>query len=406
MIRNVDTNVKERKMMVDSAPTQFRIEDAPMAADRTAGWRYVRDAGDIFEADGRWYLTSREAVEFALRRPELFSSASGYSDLGSPVPLIPLAIDPPDHLKYRRILDPMLAPRVINAMEDELRAHVRNLVAAVADKGECDVVRDVARLFPTEVFLTLFGLPLEDRDQFIEWVETIVESGAQAGGPSDAVIEAGAALFGYLQAFIERKREQPGEDMLSRVLALTGEQAFSNDEVLGLCFLFVLAGLDTVAAAIGFVMLHLAQDGDLRRRVVADATLVNPVIEEVLRLELPAPTVNRTTTADVEVCGRTIPAGASVAVCVAAANRDDAVFEGPDNFDLSHTETGHLSFGGGIHRCLGSHLARRELRLIVEEFHRLIPDYEVAPGSEPHVVWPAGTLHLEALPLVFPVARR
>jgi cytochrome P450 len=398
---------KGASTVTDTAQAGFRMEDAPMAADRTAGWRYVRSAGDVFEANGAWYLTSRQAVEFAQRHPELFASGGAYDGLGSPVRLIPLAVDPPDHVRFRRVLDPMLAPRVINGIEDELRSQVRDLVAAFADKGECDVVRDVARLYPTQVFLTLFGLPLDDRDQFIEWVETIVEAAAAGSGqPAAEIVDAGTALFGYLQGFIDLKRQHPGDDMLSRVLALTGDQAFSNDEVLGLCFLFTLAGLDTVTAAIGFVMLHLAQNADLRRRVGADASLVGPVVEEVLRLELPAPTVSRVTTADVELCGRRIPKGARVVVCLAAANRDQAAFDRPDELDLGHGERGHLTFGGGIHRCLGSHLARRELRLVVDEFHRLIPEYELAPGSEPQVVWPSGTLHLAELPLVFPVGRR
>jgi cytochrome P450 len=110
------------------------------------------------------------------------------------------------------------------------------------------------------------------------------------------------------------------------------------------------------------------------------------------------------TTQDVEVCGTTIPAGSTVMVCIATANRDPARFDDPDEIDLDRSDFAHLSFGGGIHRCLGSHLARRELRLVVEEFHRLIPEYEIAPGFEPQVAWPSGTLHLTSLPLVFPVA--
>jgi cytochrome P450 len=392
--------------MTTTTSASFRLEDAPMAADRTLGWRFVSDAGDVFQAaNGTWFLTSAEAVQFAQRNPEIFSSGRAYDVLSSPVPLIPLAIDPPAHLKYRKVLDPMLAPRVINAMEDTLRAQIRDLVSAFSARGTCDIVDDVARLYPTQVFLTLFGMPLDDRDRFIDWVEKMVE-GASVGAaePPPEVIDAAMGLFAYLQGYVDVKRSQPGDDMLSRVLALGGDDAWSNEEVLGLCFLFTLAGLDTVTAAIGFVMLHLARNADLRRRLAADPPLVGPVIEEVLRLELPAPTQPRVTTQDVEVCGTTIPAGATVMVCVATANRDPARFDAPDEIDLDRSDFAHLSFGGGIHRCLGSHLARRELRLVVEEFHRLIPDYEIAPGFEPQVAWPSGTLHLTSLPLVFPVS--
>ena len=354
-----------------------------------------------FEADGTWYLTSHEAVRFAHRHPEIFSSAKAFDVLGSPVPLIPIATDAPDHVRYRRILDPMLAPRVINQMEDDLRAQVRELIKVFAGRGSCDIVNDLARLYPTQVFLTLFGLPLEDRDQFIEWAETIIENSSLTGGaPNDELMTAAIALFGYLQGAIDQKRAQPGADMLSRVLTLEGDDAWAPDEVLGMCFLFILAGLDTVTATIGFVLMHLARNPHLRDALVHDPSLVPATIEEILRLELPAPLTPRITTADVEVCGKKIPAGANVQVCIATANRDEAVFADPDDIDLDHGNRAHLSFGGGIHRCLGSHLARRELRLVVEEFHRLIPEHLICPWKgAPAGLALQGRLHRARAPI-------
>ena len=392
--------------MTSAVNESFRLEDAPMAKDRAAGWRFVSEGGDVFQgADGTWFLTSAESVQFAHRHPEVFSSARAFDMLASPVPLIPLAVDQPAHKNYRRVLDPMLAPRVVNTIEKQLRTQVRDLVLAFADKGECDIVADLARLYPTQVFLTLFGMPLADRDQFIEWVEAINEGAATAvpgEAPPDRVVRAAGSLFGYLQHYVDLKLEEPGEDILSCVLSLSGEHAWSNDEILGLCFLFTLAGLDTVTATIGFVMLHLAYNPGLRRRIVADSSLVPPAIEEILRLELPAPTTPRVALEEVEVCGVRIPAGARVMLVLATANRDGTRFANPEQIDIDRGDQGHLSFGGGIHRCLGSHLARRELRLVVEEFHKLVPDYQIKPGVEPTVVWPAGTLHLDSLPLVYP----
>jgi len=383
----------------------FVWTSAPMATDRTPGWRAFREPGDVHQgADGMWFLTSPEAVQSAARRPQIFSSALAYGVLQSPVPLIPLAIDPPDHKKYRTVLDPMLAPRVIDAMAESLRHQARELVETFADRGECDAVADLARLYPTQVFLTLFGMPLEDRDQFILWAETIIEHASPDGSlePAPELVAASDALVKYLQGYIDQKRSRPADDMLSRVLELSGEDAWSNDEVLGLCFLFTLAGLDTVTAAIGFSLLQLARNPDVRRQMVGDPKLVVPVMEELLRLELPAPMSPRVTTEEAEVCGHVIPAGSTVMLCYAAANRSPEAHPIPDEIDLNAGDHGHLTFGSGIHRCLGSHLARRELRLVLEEFHKLIPDYDVAPGAEPEVVWPAGNLHLTSLPLVFP----
>ncbi|MFI5046431.1 MAG: cytochrome P450 [Acidimicrobiia bacterium] len=389
-----------------TTPTTFRLWDVPMAHDRTAGWRLTSGLGEVFQAaDGTWMLTSAEAVRFAHRHPEIFSSALAFGATGLPLPLIPVAIDPPEHVRYRRILDPMLAPRVVNALEDDLRAQIRELVLAFADRGECDVVRDVARLYPTQVFLTLFGLPLSDRDDLIGWVETMNEhSTTGTAEPDPTVMEASMAMFAYLRRYISTKREDPGDGMLGHILSLQGDEAWSDDEALGLTFLFSLAGLDTVTGAIGFTMLLLARDPDLRRRLIAEPMLTAPVIEEALRLEPPAPTTPRVTTRDVDVCGVRIPAGSPVMLCLATTNREAGRYEHPDEVDLAQADRAHVTFGGGIHRCLGAHLARRELRLVVEEFHALIPEYEVAPGFEPEVVWPSSTLHLASLPLVFPVA--
>ena len=375
---------------------------APMELDRTPGWRHFSERGDVYEVDGIWYLTTTEAVQFAHRNPEIFSSARAFDSLGSPVPLIPIATDPPDHVRYRRVLDPMLAPRVVNAMEDDLRAQIQELIDAFVDRGECDVMEDIARLYPTQVILTLFGLPLEDRDQFIEWTESII--GASAAGVAQATpeqLQGAMALFGYLQSHLDQKRANPGDDMLSRVLELSGEDAWTDEELLGMCFLFVIAGLDTVTATIGFVMYHLARRPDLRERILADPTLTTPFIEEVLRLELPAPTTPRVTTREVTVNGVTIPADAYVLLVLGTVNRDTTRGEHPDEIDLAQEGRGHLSFGGGIHRCLGSHLARRELRLVVEEFHKRIPDYHIPEGAEPRIKWPSATLHFTSLPLVF-----
>jgi cytochrome P450 len=168
--------------------------------------------------------------------------------------------------------------------------------------------------------------------------------------------------------------------------------------------LFTLAGLDTVTGTIGFVLLHLARNPDLRRSIIEDPSLIAPTIEEIIRLESVAPSTPRFTTQDVELCGKTIPGGAMCFLMLGTANRDEARFANPNEIDLAHADSGHLGFGGGIHRCLGSHLARRELRLVVEEFHRVIPEYAVAEGAVPEIVWPSGTLHLRSLPLVFPSA--
>ena len=243
---------------------------APMSDDRTAAWAYFREPGDVYERDGTWYLTSHEAVRFAHQHPEVFSSARAFDELGSPVPLIPIAIDQPDHVRYRRLLDPMFAPRVINDIEGELRRQVREIISAFAGSGRCDAIADLGALYPTQVILTMFGLPLDDRDQFIEWSKTIVEV---SGGGSEITperAESAMALFVYLQDYITKKRAEPGTDSLSTILALGGDDAWRDDEVLGMCFLFVLAGLDTVTASLDCFFGYLSEHPEQRRALAED----------------------------------------------------------------------------------------------------------------------------------------
>src|SRR3984885_12880545 len=286
-------------------------ESAPMALDRSAGWRYVRERGDVFEADGMWYLTSLEAVRFAQHHPEIFSSAGGY-DVGSPIPMVPLMIDPPDHARYRRLLDPMLSPRVINGLEDDLRRQAAELVKPLVGQGRCDAITDLAEIFPTQVLLTLLGLPVADRDKFKMWSDALT-SDASKSEATPAAMEAGAALLGYLQEHVSLKRNHPGsDDMIGRLPAVADDEGLTDLDILGMCFLFVLAALDTTTGAIGFTMYHLARRPDLRQTVINDSALILPLVEEVLRLELPAPMVPRRTTREVDVAGVPIQPGEMV----------------------------------------------------------------------------------------------
>jgi cytochrome P450 len=395
---------------VGSAPEEASmagsLADLSMATqeDRTAIWALMAGAGPVFQIPGgTWMVTDPQAVQYIHRNPDLFSSVGLMGEGELPIRYVPSAIDPPEHKRFRRILDPMLAPRVINAMEDELRLQVRELVSAFASRGSCDAVKELAVPYPTSVFLSVFGLPVADRDRLIDWVETIIQKSPQLKPEfADEYRAASWELYDYLLPFVEAKRRDPGDDMLSRILAVHGDEAISVEEVLGICILFCLAGLDTVTGAVGFMLFYLARDPELRRRVLADPALVNPMIEEVLRLEPPAPMFPRTVTRDVEVCGVSIPAGDRVLMCLAVVNRSAQTYDRPDAIDLDQADRGHVTFGGGVHRCLGSHLARREMRLVFEELHAQIPEYEIAEGFEPEIAWPSGTLHLRSLPLVFP----
>jgi cytochrome P450 len=180
----------------------------------------------------------------------------------------------------------------------------------------------------------------------------------------------------------------------------TEDGGMSDNEILGLCFMFVLAGLDTVTSAVGFALAKLAGDSDLRHRISNDYSLIPAFIEDLLRVDGPVPFAPRVTTEDVEVAGRLVPKDTTVMLSYGSADRDPQRYPDADNVHLD-SKAVHFAFGRGPHRCLGSHLARLELRLILEEWHTRIPEYTLADGDEPQMPWPTGTMGLKSVPLKF-----
>jgi cytochrome P450 len=368
----------------------------PMAADRGIGWKTVRDAGRVVLIDGWYYLSHREDVLAALRDPELFSSKKAFDVLGSPIPLVPISFDPPDHTRFRKILQPFFSPHALKEMLPSLQKQALDIVDDIAKRGECEVVADVAIPYPSQVFLTLFGLPLEDRDRLIVWKDAVI---ALADSPSleGADLTPALELLTYLTEAINERRANPGPDILSLVLG--GDDPLDDAEVMGLAFLFVLAGLDTVTAAMSSALLELARNPELRATLRDNPDQMGVFVEEIVRLEPPAPMVPRVTTAEVTIGDVTLPADTMVRLCVAAINRDDSDDISTNDVVMDGKVHRHWGYGGGPHRCLGSHLARMELTLVLNEWLKRIPEFSVEPGYEPHIIFPAQTFTLERVPL-------
>jgi cytochrome P450 len=392
-------------MSQDPAATEgmLRLTQLPMAENRAQAYRVIRNAGAIINSPRGYVLSSSEYVEYALKHPELFSSRQAFELVGSPLPMVPIAFDPPEHTRYRRILQPFVGPRETAAWQPRVRSLVGTLIDSFVERGHCDLVAELAVPLPAEVFLTLFGLPMEDRDQLIAWKEGLLGSPVVRGGkPSDEVIRVGAELFSYLVSHIEKRRRHldSAEDLLGRLLADTSEERLSDEELLGLSFLFVLAGLDTVTSALSTAFAALALQPGLQQQIAADPSVIPDAVEELLRMDGPVVFLPRVASQDIELGGHNIPAGSDVQVAIAVANRDPAEHADPDQINLRRQER-HHAFGGGPHRCLGSHLARMEMREVLAEWHSRIPEYELAPGFTPRVEWPTGLVGLDTLPLVF-----
>ncbi|MGV9947889.1 cytochrome P450 [Rhodococcus aetherivorans] len=376
---------------------------APVQQDRVKAWEYFRSGGDVSRlSNGDWCVTGVETVRYVMTHPELFSNSILNELEHCPVDLIPEGVDPPHHRRFRSRLNPPFAPQALDGMMDEFRRQAQELIGRFVQRGNCEIMEELARPFPATIFLTMMGLPASDTDLLIGMVRGINGGEPLTSGMSqkEYARECSEALTAYLREAIAQRRERPVDDLLSSIIAPMGDDQWTDDELLGFGYQFTLAGLDTVASTTGFVFRYLAQHPETRRDIIQDPSLIPPLIEELLRIENVVPFNHRRTVVDVELGGQIIPSGSTVWVSLATANMDPEHFSNPEQIDPNR-EAGHFAFGTGIHRCIGSHLARRELRVLVEEFHKQIPDYELASTPEAEIEWPAFILAWDAVPLVF-----
>lgn len=392
-------------MQQEAACPVLDLAAAPVSRDRAKAWEYFRSGGEVFRlSNGDWSVGGGEMVRYVLAHPELFSNSIVNELEHCPVDLIPDGIDPPNHRRFRSRLNPPFAPKALDGRMDELRDHARKLIGSFAQRGKCEIMEELARPFPAAVFLTLMGLPADDAGELVRMVRGI--NGGEPLTPNisqkEYARQCSDALISYLRDAIRQRRERPVDDLLSSFMApLNGDQ-WTDDELVGIGYQLVTAGLDTVASTTGFLFDYLARNADVRHELIQEPSLIPNFIEELLRTENVVPSVHRRTVGDVEIGGQVIPDGSTVWVSLATVNADPKVFPNPGQIDLGR-EAGHFSFGNGIHRCLGSHLARRELWVLVEEFHKQIPNYELDPSADSQVSWPAFILAFERVPLNFPV---
>jgi cytochrome P450 len=375
--------------------------DAPQEA-----YRLVREECPVARVPGPMgnqtvYVSTYEDVLWALKHPEVFSSAAGAVDIGQDHPLIPLQVDPPEHAQYRRLLDPEFSPKRMRELEPDVRVLVNQLIDGFVDKGECEFHEDFATPLPSTIFLRLMGLPQSDLATFLEWRDDTIRPDTDDIDEAARIRAAvGPKITAYFTEQLAARRASPDDGLLTRIEH--GEvdgRPLTRDEKLGTCHLFLLGGLDTVTATLDCMIAYLAQHPDERARLVADPALVDGTVEELLRTETPVTIVPRTVAVDATIGGVEIKAGDGCALLLGAANGDPHEFEAADVVDFERSANRHLAFGGGPHRCLGSHFARLELRVAIEEFHRRIPEYRIKDGVEIH--YSAGIRQADHLPLVW-----
>ena len=380
-----------------------------MAANPQPVWKMLRDDMPVLPIDGMLssravMLSRKEDIMEALRHPEIFSSNMDAVDLKNKRPMIPLQIDPPEHKKFRKLLDPIFAPRKMQAMDAEVSALVNNLIDGFIDKDEVDFAKEFSVPFPSVVFLTLLGLPPEDLDTFLTMKDGIIRPDHVTGKPrdskeaSDYQQKIADSVYDYFNQVLDKREQERQDDLLSLFLDADMEgERLTREDILDICFLFLIAGLDTVTATLDCMFSFLAQNADHRRQLVDDPSIIPNAIEELLRWETPVMSIARVAVTDTELGGCPVHAGDQLMVMIGSANTDQAEFPDGDVVRFDREVNPHIAFGGGIHRCLGSHLARLELRVALREWHKRIPDYEVVPGHT--LVYTAGIRSIDHFPM-------
>jgi cytochrome P450 len=303
-------------------------------------------------------------------------------------PLVPLEIDGAEHTRWRKILDPVFGPRQMARLEGGIRLLARELLDGFADRGQADVHEAYCNPLPQTMFLRLMGLPPSDLG-LLHGARTSPEGVSKRNE--------------YLRRAIDNRLAsgERRDDLLGWLLQVEFDgHRLDAAEILDISILFIIAGLDTVGSSLACIIGRLARHPDELRQLVSDPTLWPRAIEEYLRFESPVTHGYRVPGVDVTIGGETIAAGTVVHISWPAANLDPEVFDSPMKIDFDRTANPHIAFASGFHRCLGSHLARMELRVGLEEFHARIPSYGLAPGHHLQFVTP-NPRHPKELPLVW-----
>jgi cytochrome P450 len=334
---------------------------------------------NMYDGQGTWVITRADDQRRILQDAETFSNNRYLftKALGEDLPMVPLEIDPPHHGKYRMLLNPMMSPKKVDALEPAARARCADLIEGFKDRGECEVLGDFALPYSVGVALDFLGLPQERGMEFVGWAK------AQLHGTPEERLDAMRTVVAFMKDLMAEKKKRPTDDFMSVLLRSEVENRPLNDlEVLGISILLFEAGYDNVAAGLGFGLNHLAQHPDDQARLRAQPELIKSATEEFMRAYSTVQLIRRAVK-DVEFEGVQMKEGDFVSCATMIANRDPLEFADPDRVDIARADNRHVAFAYGPHRCLGSHLARKELNIGYEEFLGRIPTFRVKDGTAP-----------------------
>jgi cytochrome P450 len=353
-------------------------------------YRHLRDHAPVYHNEKRnFYALSRfQDVLDASVDHGTFSSAKGILIEDLPPEILearPMMImmDPPRATRLRKLISKAFTARKSVAFEPEIRERARRLVGEIVDRGSCDFVKDYAALLPMEVISSLLGVPDEDRNEVRLRADASLTRDAGSSSLPPAALQAMAEMNAYFTDLIDERRKRPKQDLISQLLAaeLTEEDGsrrkLTEPELLGFVGLVAGGGNETTTKLLGSAAVLFWRHQDVRAAMVRDPSCIPDACEEALRYWPPSHIQGRSATRDVELHGCVIPKDSRVLLLTASACRDEREFENPDRFDMNRKIAIQIALGHGVHKCLGSYLARLETRVAFEEFFARIPEYEV-----------------------------
>ena len=372
-------------------------DDPFVAISRLHDGPPIRWVTDVAYGRSGWLLTRYDLISEAMIDYEDFSAERPgmIADLvGENVRLNPIEIDPPAHHGNRRLLNPHFTPKALQALEGAVREGCATLIDAFPDEGGCEFISQFAIPFPSCVFLDLMDMPRDLVDRFIGWEDAIM----RAPDPRERM-NAAREVYAYLKRHRERQLDEPGNPLLDAMVhgEIDGER-ISYLASMGMFYVLYVGGLDTVYSTLGWTMRHLATHPELQQRLRDDPALIAPAVEEFCRA-FSVVTTHRQVARDTVFHGVAMRAGDEIHLPLSLADRDPAVFPDPHRIDITRRPR-HIAFGTGPHNCLGIHLAKRELRIVIEAFLARFRNIRIAPG-ETYRYHTGRTFGVEYLPLVW-----
>jgi len=354
------------------------------AGDPEPAYAWLRANAPAYRdaATGVWGLARYDDIIYASRHPEIFSSAQG-SRPNTPSDTSMINQDDPRHTWQRKLVNKGFTPRRIAEHEAHIRAIATSLIDAVAPRGHCDFVKDLAAPLPMILIAELLGVRTDDRDLLQHWSDELIKGADGTENVTPAVLAAFSEFVTYQREIIRDRHARPQDDLMSiLVRAEIDGQRFTDDEIISESLLLLVGGNETTRNVISGAMEALIRHPDQRAVLRNDPAKLPVAVEEFLRWVTPILNMRRTATRDVELHGETIRAGDQVLLMYGSANRDERVFTAPERFDVQRDPNPHVAFGFGPHFCLGASLARLEIRVMFEELLRRLPDIELAPAAQ------------------------